>query len=345
MIRDLTRKNDTVKAEGIFATVAHGNPADAFNELQYCVEDEVNVHRVVLAWRAWAMLDFTGPEQAHTLLRQSVLFCCRETGRGSPKGIATLLPKLLDQYKLVGKKAGARSADDKWIEDLSQIVYSGGRDKAADAVAAALGEGFSLEAVGEAIALAANTLVLRDPGRSKPDGAKQIGSVHGASVGVHASDAANAWRNIAKVSNQRNAVASLIVGAYHTAGQNGGQLSEAYPQAAHRDLVKSKNPAELLKLTEAAIREQNQKLACALAHQYGELDQPARPLFDVLLKYATSEDGALHAEKYYRTVSEEFASNRPAFRWRQMAALARVTASEYGSPAPGVAEAKKLLGV
>ncbi len=277
MIRDLTRKNDTAKAEGIFATVAHGNPADAFNELQYCVEDEVNVHRVVLAWRAWAMLDFTGPEQAHTLLRQSVLFCCRETGRGSPKGIATLLPKLLDQYKLVGKKTGARSADDKWIEDLSQIVYRGGRDKAADAVAAAMGEGFSLEAVGEAIALAANTLVLRDPGRSKPDGAKQIGSVHGASVGVHASDAANAWRNIAKVSNQRNAVASLIVGAYHTAGQNGGQLSEAYPQAAHRDLVKSKNPAELLKLTEAAIREQNQKLACALRiNTANSINRPGR---------------------------------------------------------------------
>ena len=211
------------------------------------------------------MLDFTGPEQAHTLLRQSVLFCCRETGRGSPKGIATLLPKLLDQYKLVGKKAGTRSADDKWIKDLSHIVYGGGRDKAADAVAAALGEGFSLEALGEAISLAANELVLRDPGRSKPDGAKQIGSVHGALVGVHASDAANAWRNISRVSNQRNAIASLIVGTYHTAGQNGGQLSEAYPQAEHRDMVKSKNPAEVLKLTESAIREQNQKLACALA--------------------------------------------------------------------------------
>ena len=126
-----------------------------------------------------------------------------------------------------------------------------------------LGEGFSLEALGEAISLAANQLVLRDPGRSKPDGAKQIGSVHGASVGVHASDAANAWRNISRVSNQRNAIASLIVGAYHTAGQNGGQLSEAYPQAEHRDMVKSKNPAEVLKLTESAIREQNQKLACA----------------------------------------------------------------------------------
>jgi hypothetical protein len=32
-----------------------------------------------------------------------------------------------------------------------------------------------------------------------------------------------------------------------------------------------------------------------------------------------------------------------AFRGRQLAALARVTASEYGRPAPGMAEARELL--
>ena len=68
-------------------------------------------------------------------------------------------------------------------------------------------------------------------------------------------------------------------------------------------------------------------------------------LFDLLLRYAVSEDGALHAEKYYRTVSEEFAAARPAFRWRQLTALARVTASEYGRTAPGYAEACELLKV
>jgi hypothetical protein len=65
----------------------------------------------------------------------------------------------------------------------------------------------------------------------------------------------------------------------------------------------------------------------------------------MLLRFATSEDGALHAEKYYRTVSEEFAMTRPAFRWRQLVALARVTASEYGFPAPGYAQACELLKV
>ena len=66
-------------------------------------------------------------------------------------------------------------------------------------------------------------------------------------------------------------------------------------------------------------------------------------MFDLLLRFAVSEDGALHAEKYYRTATEEFAATRPAFRWRQLVSLARVTASAYGQPAPGHAEACRLL--
>ena len=68
-------------------------------------------------------------------------------------------------------------------------------------------------------------------------------------------------------------------------------------------------------------------------------------MFDLLLRFAVSEDGALHAEKYYQTVADEFRSTRPAFRWRHLVALARVTASEYGRPAPGQAEARELLKV
>ena len=76
-----------------------------------------------------------------------------------------------------------------------------------------------------------------------------------------------------------------------------------------------------------------------------QLGHLPRPVFDLLLRYAISEDGALHAEKFYRTASEEFASTRLAFRWRHLVALARVTASGYGHPAAGMAEAREFLGV
>jgi len=350
VLREATRQADQKRAEQVFAALAKGPVGEAFNHLQFAVQDEVDVHRVVLAWRAWALLDLTGKEQAHTLLRQSVRYCVNAEdylvrNKRRPSDIRTILPKLLDQHRLLGRARGKRPAEDNWVEALSQTIYSGGRERAAAAVAAALAEGFTPEAIGEAIALAANRLILCDPGRQQADGDKPKGSVHGASVGVHASDAANAWRNIARVSNHRNTVASLIVGAYHTAGQNGGQNPQPYPLAEHLESIRTVKTADLLRETEAAIKAKDQARACALVQRYGERSQPPRPVFDLLLRYAVSEDGSLHAEKYYRTVREEFASIRLAFRWRQLVTLARVTASAHGYAAPGHAEACRLLGV
>ena len=72
-----------------------------------------------------------------------------------------------------------------------------------------------------------------------------------------------------------------------------------------------------------------------------------------MLKYAVSEDGRLHGEKYFHTVREEYRTTRPAFRWRQIVGLARVTTSAYGYNrddkhgfrAAGYEDACKLLGV
>jgi hypothetical protein len=243
------------------------------------------------------------------------------------------------------KTPGTKAGDDAWVEKLSQTVYGARREQAAEAVAAALAEGYSPEVVGEALSVACARLVLGDPGRENSNNPiKPNGSVHGDSVGVHASDSANAWRHIARVSNARNTFASLVAGAFHTAGQAGRQMKEFYPHAADLELVKEKDPAALLKLADEAIRAKDQKRACAVAHAYGQQGHDARALFGLLLRFAVSEDGALHAEKYFRTVSEEFATVRPAFRWRHLVALARVTASEFGRPAPGVEEARKLLG-
>jgi hypothetical protein len=349
-LREATRRRDFHAAEGLFAALANRSLDEAYNDLQFLVQDHINVHRVVLAWRAWALLDLTGKEHAHTLLRQSVRFCCDEEGgykkRQAADPLQALLPKLLERKGLASGPLGDRRPDDAWVDRMCQTIYASSREQAAEAVAEALADGIAPEVVGEAISLAANQLVLHDPGRTRADtAAKPKGSVHGASVGVHACDSANAWRNIARVSNRRNVVASLIVGAYHTAGQTGGLNAQAYPFAEHREKVANIKPDDLIHEAETAIKANDQSRACALIHRYGELGQPARPAFDLMLRYAISEDGALHAEKYYRTVTEEFATTRPAFRWRHLAALARVTASEHGFPAPGMEQAHKLLNV
>jgi hypothetical protein len=350
-LREATRRVDRDGAERIFAGLAKGPVGEAYNHLQWEIQDEADVHRVVLSWRAWVMLDFTGKEQAHAILRQSVQYCLdaesyKKQHNQQPAAIRAMLPKLLDQYKLLGRPAGTRKPDDAWVEKLARTIYTGGRPRAAEAVAAALAEGMAPEAVGEAISLAANMLLLHDPGRSQPEGAeKPKGSVHGASVGVHAQDSANAWRNIARVSDARNVVASLIVGAYHTAERQGGLNKQPYPLPEHLEKVQAMDGATLLRLAEEAIKANDQAGACAAIHRYGELGHAPRGAFDLLLRYAVSEDGALHAEKYYRTVAEEFTTTRPAYRWRHLVGLARVTASEYGRPAPGYADACRLLKV
>jgi hypothetical protein len=348
-LRNATRGQDLKGAEGLFAGLTNRSLDEAYNDLQLLVQDNFNVHRVVLAWRAWALLDLTGKEHAHTMLRQSVRYCVDEESNVKKhklgEELRSLLPSLLERKGLASGSLGDRRPDDVWVDRMCQTIYSSSREQAAQAVAEALADGVSPEVVGEAISLAANQLVLHDRGRTKEEPGKPKGSVHGASVGVHASDAANAWRNISRVSDRRNAVASLIVGAYHTAGQGQGLNPQGYPFAEHREKVAAIEPDALLTEAATAIKANDQARACALVHRYGELGRPVRPAFDLLLGFAISEDGALHAEKYYRTVSEEFASTRPSFQWRHLAALARVTASEFGHPAPGIKQARQLLKV
>jgi hypothetical protein len=251
----------------------------------------------------------------------------------------------------MGKSPGTKTAEDAWVDKLSQTIFGSTPEQAADAVAAALAEGIAPDAIGEALSLAANQLVLRDNGRPKAvNDAKPAGSVHGDGIGVHACDSANAWRNMARYSDARNGVACLILGAYQCAfdrSERGGDFLhwEPYPRAEAREKIKSGDAAALLTAAEDAIRHNDQAGACAAIQRYGDEGHPSRPVLDLLLRYAVSEDGALHAEKYYRTTSEEFATLRPAFRWRQLVGLARVTASEYGRPAPGYADACKLLNV
>jgi hypothetical protein len=354
-IRRAVRGKDLQNAEMEFDASTQGKPGDLLNDLLWTVQDNTEVHRVVLPYRSWDLLDLIGYEHANTLLRQSLHYCVKSERDGWMKGNSeprTLLPKLLDEHKLLGRPAGARAADDAWVENMSTTIFASSPAVAADAAAAALAEGMTYDAVGEAIALAANQLILRDIGRTarevQPN--KPVGSVHGDSIGVHACDAANAWRNIVRACDRRNAVASLILGAYEVAldrvARGGDFLHwQPWPHAEHVEQVRGIAAEKLLSETEAAIRASDQARAAALVHRYGASGRSARPVFDLLLRFAVSEDGSLHAEKYYRTVSEEFASTRAAFRWRQLVALARVTASEYGRPAAGQAEARELLKV
>jgi hypothetical protein len=352
-IRDLIHQRDVYAAEAALAAAGQHSAEDAFNSVLYAIHDHTEVHRVVMPYRAWDLLGLIGKDQATTLLRQSIRYCIKtEVQSASDPQPAALLPKLLEEHKLLSRGAGSRKADDAWVHEMSESIFKSTPEQAAATVAAALAEGFETDALGEAITLAANQLILRDYGRrpSEEVAGKPIGSVHGDSIGVHACDSANAWRNMARVANPRNSFASIILGAYQVAldrVQRGGDFLNWQPLPHQRYVkeVKTTSQPDLLGDIDEAIRGNLQARVTGLIQRYGELGHPERPVFDLLIKYAVSEDGALHAEKFYRTVSEEFAATRAAFRWRHLIALGRVTASEFGRPAPGLAEARALLSV
>jgi hypothetical protein len=351
-LREYVRAKKTAEAEGVLK-VAAKDARKALDAVLCAVEDNTEVHRVVLPYRAWDLLPVIGKEHALTLLRQSVHYCVKSEANNwnrSTAGVRTLLPALLEKHKLLDGKTGTRKADDAWVAEMSETIFKAKAEDAAGTAAQALAEGFEPTALGEAICLAANQLILRDNGRPKGQTAsnKPEGSVHGDSIGVHACDSANAWRNLSRASTGRNTVACLILGAFQVAFdrvERGGDFLkwEPYPRAEGREKVKDVGRDDLLKQLEGAIKDKDQARAAALVHRCGELKLPERSVFDLLLRYAISQDGALHAEKYYRTVSEEFAAARPAFKWRQLIGLARVTASEYGYDAPGYKEACELI--
>lgn len=355
---------DRDAADRALAAVGRISPEDALDAALLGVEDNHDVHTAVMPWRAYAMLDIVGRDQAVTLLRQSVRQTAKqcETLKYRAKEIEAfrkIVPGLLEKYRLPKDGRGTRTADDAWVLKLCATIQQGSQPQAGEAVAAALAEGFAPEHIGEAISLAANALVLRQVDTWQ--GGMYGKRTHGDSPGVHASDATNAWRNMARVANPRNRAAGLMLAAMdaarsHSFTQKTGAPAyetEPYPHAEHLEKVTAKTPEALLTELDGAIRENDQLRAMALAQRYGAVAGQARPILDMLLRYAVSEDGRLHAEKYYRTVTEEFATTRPAFRWRQVVALARVTASMYGysqqdkkeGRAPGYEEACRLLKV
>jgi len=348
-IRTACRQVDVNRGENLLAQVAD-SPLQAFNALQPSMQDDLNVHRFVFAHRTYGLVGLLGKEYAYSLLRQCVHFCVNNEqnrrGRNLPESpIRALVPKLLDQHKLVGKKLGARDPGDAAVAKLAETIYQASRPQAAEAAAAALADGVSPEVLGEAISLASNLYVLRQ-------GAKPERS-HGDSPGVHSSDATNAWRNMARIADPQHATTGLIVAAYHAGVQSSPYKTPPYPTDEHRALINERDAARLLAETEDAIRNNDQGKAAAAVAVYGEQGHPVDPVFALMLKYAVSEDGRLHGEKYYHTVREEYRTTRKAFRWRQVVGLARVTASAYGYNrqdnagfrAAGYEDACHLLGV
>jgi hypothetical protein len=157
-LHDAVKLKDTAKAEKLFAAMIQQSAAHGFNALLECVQDNPEVHRTVLPYRAWDLLDLVGREHATTMLRMSLRYCLKaeQYRRADWDEHGDILTKLMDEHQLLGREPGTRSLDDATLEKLAMTIFRGSPAEAAGAVAEALKEGFDPHEIGEAISLAAN---------------------------------------------------------------------------------------------------------------------------------------------------------------------------------------------
>src|SRR5262245_60979521 len=125
-VRASVRKKDLATAERAFAGLAGIGPDEALAAVLPVIEEQVEVHRVVLASRAWELVNFVGRENAEALLRQTIHYGVKgcEGAEKYGAGERAALPKLFDQYKLAGRTPGKKPADDAWVKALYQTVYT-----------------------------------------------------------------------------------------------------------------------------------------------------------------------------------------------------------------------------
>ena len=79
-LHDAVHAKDVALAEKVLAASAQESADQAFNDLLHTVQDQTEVHRVVLPYRAWDLLGLIGREHACTMLRQSVRYCVKAEG-------------------------------------------------------------------------------------------------------------------------------------------------------------------------------------------------------------------------------------------------------------------------
>lgn len=346
---ELERAGDLENSLKLYSAAVRRDPLDAFEALQPVVRENIDVHQVVLAWRSWDLIRLVGQEHTETLLLQALRQCIsreqsrQRRGRAAPE-IRGLLPRTLASHGLKEVTVfGTRVLDDHQLDSLAAVAFRGSREQATEAAAAALADGVSPESVGEALSLASLQLLLHDPGRARGDGDKPKGSVHGASLGIHASDSASAWRHIAAVCRPETAAATILTAAWHTGGRGQhASLDEPYHATGRSNAAKVPTD-RLLEEIESSVAEGDQVRATALTERYGATVGEEQPLLRALAQHLINQDGALHHEKFFDTAVEEFGRTRKAYRWQWLTGLARVAASGQGFSAPGVAEARRML--
>src|SRR6185295_16598813 len=126
-LRDAIRGKDLAGAEAMLAGLCKTSHVEAYNRLQAALHDGTEVHRVNMVYRAWALRDFVGIENATTMFRESLHYFQNAQNQKNQSIFSltqVILPKVMDQYHLHDKVLGKESPDDAWVEKTSVALFA-----------------------------------------------------------------------------------------------------------------------------------------------------------------------------------------------------------------------------
>ena len=175
LLQQATRQADLKLAEQTFAALARGPIGEAFNHLAVLHRRRGRCAscRALVAGLVDARFDRPGicPDAAAAigpLLRE--FRAGMKKHNGTAPAVRTVLRSCSINTSWCNRPLATAARKTAGSTTMGRLIASASREQAADAVAAALAEGIAAEDVGAAISLAANELVLRDPGRAEAMG-------------------------------------------------------------------------------------------------------------------------------------------------------------------------------
>jgi hypothetical protein len=301
-------------------------------------KNQLDDHYFLFPVFTWRALEYLGWEYARFIGRAPVRYITRPSDPSSLEEV----DRLIDKHGLLERELRVKTGDDETAA-VTALANEIGRcskfTEIPDMVAQALGDGLSLEGVGEGLSVGGSTLFLR--------------SQTGNPMDVHINTGANTRRYLLRQPelSLRTKLQALLV--WHTGPEvrmaQRMLAPDIQPEPERVAALPSRTQDELLgeiaglisslpvgeRLPAAGLatwRSTDEvKQAAALAQQYANREYAPEALITLLGKIACRDNFTeMHALKHHQATYEEFHATRPSLRWRHLVAAVQAAAISHG---------------
>jgi len=301
-------------------------------------KNQLDDHYFLFPVFTWRALEYLGWEYARFIGRAPVRYITRPSDPTSLEEV----DRLIDKHGLLERELRVKTGDDETAA-VTALANEIGRcskfTEVPEMVAQALGDGLSLEGVGEGLSVGGSTLFLR--------------SQTGNPMDVHINTGANTRRYLLRQPelSLRTKLQALLV--WHTGPEvrmaQRMLAPDIQPEPERVAALPVRTQDELLgeiagligslpvgeRLPAAGLatwRSTDEvKQAAALGQQYANREYAPEALITLLGKIACRDNFTeMHALKHHQATYEEFHATRPSLRWRHLVAAVQAAAISHG---------------